>query len=122
LDYIQKTALFVQDALQEARHQWEFFSIIDDIKEQARRDYFTLRFKGLTEASADLQFDISLVELYTPFITNAVASNDTENAVETMRAIQRNYKELLSLIEPLVNAPATKAELLRATERPRRAS
>jgi hypothetical protein len=104
LDVTQKTAFFVKGAIDGARHQWEVLAIVDYIRSEAMRDYFTLRAEGLKSASSDLALNITLVDLYGSFIAAEMVQSDVALAMERLRAVEENYARLLAEIAPLSNA------------------
>ncbi len=111
LNHIQKAALFVLNALESAKHQWEILSIVDYIKSDALGDYFTLRVQGLKRAAGDLSHDITLVDLYGAMLAAGTAREDVGHALTVLDAIQRDYEQLLSAMGPLANAPPRTALL-----------
>lgn len=102
LSHIQKTALYVQNALQDASHQWEFLSIMEDIKPAARQDYFTLRHKALQKTSDETGYDVRFLKLYQAYITNAAAQKDITGALAVIEDIRKIYDQLIDAIAPLV--------------------
>jgi hypothetical protein len=102
LSHIQKTALYVQNALQGATHQWEFLSIMEDIKPAARQDYFTLRHRALQKTADETRYDVRFLKLYQAYITNAEAQKDINGAAALMDGIQKIYGRLIDAIAPLV--------------------
>ena len=107
LNYVQKTALFVQSALEGARHQWEVLSIVDYVKTEAVGDYCTLRAQGLKTAYAELAVNITLVDLYGTLLKAEVPRSDAAEALKVLQVIRQDYEQLLSAVEPLANVPQT---------------
>jgi hypothetical protein len=102
LSHIQKAALYVQNALQGAFHQWEFLSIMDDIKPAAVRDYYTLRHQAMKEALDETASDVRFLKLYQAYITSAEAQTDIGRALSAIEEIQKTYGQLIEAIAPLV--------------------
>ena len=118
LNYIQKAALFVQSALEGAKHQWEILSIVDYIKEETLRDYFTLRLQGLKTASTELAHHITLVDLYAARLKADLPRQDAAQALKILKTIQEDYAQLMTALAPLANPRGARTASLEAKATP----
>ena len=101
LNYIQKASLYIEKSLIGASHQWEFFSIMHDIRSAAIVDYFTLRHKGLGRAANEARYDVKFITVYQSQITNPVAKEDIDRALSVIAEIRTIYDELTTAIAPV---------------------
>lgn len=102
LNYLQKTALYVQHACENADHQWQLFSILDYIKPSAMADYLNLRNKALKRATHELKYDRQFLQIYGPFITHPDAQREIQRALGYIDDIQALYDRLLKSLAPVV--------------------
>jgi hypothetical protein len=85
-NYIQKIALFINEARLICYYQWALISIHDYIKRDMRSDFYTLRLKDLRQAISDLAFTIQLIDLYLLYIEKEEARQPTAEAVANIKA------------------------------------
>ena len=102
LDYVQKAAIYIQKSYHSASHQWEFLSIMEDIRSEAQIDYYTLRHKGLRYATNEAVYDERFIKIYRSQITNAEALKDIDRALEIIEANRDIFNQIMKAIAPLV--------------------
>jgi hypothetical protein len=110
LNYIQKTALFIQEAYRLGRAQWELFSVLEYIRPKAINDYFTLRAKGLENTIDDVRFTLKEIDLYKGFIENPKALKICRDAMGMIEANVRMMEKLLELTRPMTNKTGSEAQ------------
>jgi hypothetical protein len=110
LSYIQKTALFIQEAYRLGRAQWELFSVLEYIRPEAINDYFTLRAKGLENTIDDVRFTMKEIDLYKGFIENPEALKICRDAMGMIEANIRMMEKLLELTRPMTNKTGSEAQ------------
>ena len=102
LNYVQKAALYIQKSYLSAIHQWEFLSLMEDIRPAAIVDYYTLRYKGLSQAIVESASDERFITIYHAYINNAAAFEDIEAAIKLIVDNRNLFKQLTEAIAPLV--------------------
>ena len=101
LDYVQKAALYMNEAYLIGHSEWKLLSIMEYIKPEVVQDYYTLRKKGLTEAIQEIQYSIKQIELYKNFINDRAAVKIIQDAVGVIDANIYMMNKLLELVTPL---------------------
>jgi hypothetical protein len=101
LNYMQKITLFINEARLICYYQWQLFSIMDYIKAEAKKDYYTLRRKDLTKAKADLTFIRSLLDLYRTYIENKAALPPIDEAAANIEANVYLFERLVEILDDL---------------------
>jgi hypothetical protein len=99
LNYMQKLALFVNEARLTSYYQWQMFSVMEYIKPEYRKDYHTLRSKDLKRAKTDLTFLLSMLDLYAAFIENKAALQPVEEAVINIKGTVYLFEGLLQILQ-----------------------
>jgi hypothetical protein len=99
LAYIQKAALYVQDAAVRSHHRWELLSVLHYIRPEMMRDYLTLNVKGLTVAIKEIEYDEKFLTIYGSFITHEEVTDDLNRARE---GIEKNMGVLNQILERLL--------------------
>ncbi len=102
LNYVQKAALYIQKSHLSAMHQWEVLSLIEDIRPAAIVDYYTLRYKGISQATVELVGDERFITIYRAYIKNAEALEDIDAALKLIVDIRNLFDQLKEAIAPLV--------------------
>lgn len=102
LNYLQKSALYVEKAHLSAHHQWELFAIMNAIRPSSAMDYYTLRHQSLGQAANQARYDQRFLEVYRPFISSEEAQKEIGRALASIDEIQKLYTELMEAIAPLV--------------------
>jgi hypothetical protein len=105
LSYIQKALLYIDKAQRESDYQWETLSILDYIKNEARRDYFSLRQHSLERAVRESVSDLTFLATYQAFIENRISVADIDKASDLINKNIRIYKQLMEKLTPLVDPP-----------------
>ena len=98
LGYIQKTALYVQDASVRIHHAWDRLSVLHYIRADHLRDYLTLTVNALTVAIDEIAYDLQFIDIYAAFIAHAAIGDDLNRAraqVETTTALLRRIQDQL---------------------------
>lgn len=111
LNYVQKAALYIQKSQLSAMHQWEFLSLMEDIRSSAIVDYYTLRYKGLSQATVASVGDERFITIYRAYIKNAAALQDIDAALKLIMDIRNLYEQLKSAIAPLVRGKGADSQL-----------
>lgn len=104
LGYVQKAALYVQDASVRIHHQWEQLSVLHYIRPQRMRDYLTLRVKGLTSTIKEIGYDDKFVDIYAAFILHEAVSQDLNRARHQMRLTSGLLDQIRQKLLPHTNA------------------
>ena len=99
LAYIQKAALYVQDAAVRIHHRWELLSVLHYIRPEMMRDYLSLNVKGLTAAIKEIEYDEKFLTIYGSFITHKAVTDDLNRARE---GIEKNMGVLNQILERLL--------------------
>ncbi len=107
LNYVQKIALYVLKSHDSSYHQWEFLSLMHDIRPSATMDYFTLRHKGLHKAAREALDDERFIEIYQSKITHPAANTDIDRALTIIRANRKILLNIAAAIAPMVHRRAT---------------
>lgn len=105
LDYIQKTYLLINGAKTILFYQWELLSIQEYLREDAKGDYYTLRFRDLERAINDSKFSATLIDLYAAYITDKEATKSIEEALSIIRGSIYMFEEFRRILAPLSNRP-----------------
>jgi len=85
LDYTQKVALFTNEAKMICYYQWRLLSIVEYIRPDALKDYFTLRLKDLARAKSDCEQTVRLLSLYAGFVDQEGLQKSIAAAVVLIR-------------------------------------
>ncbi len=101
LNYMQKIALFVNEARLASYYQWQMFSVMEYIKPEHKTDYYTLRTKDLQKAKTDLTFLLTLLDLYAAHIENQAALKPVNEAVANIKGTVYLFEGLLQILQPL---------------------
>ena len=99
LGYVQKAALYVQDASVRIHHRWEQLAVMHFVRPEMRRDYITLGVNGLTSTINEIDYDLMFMDIYTPFIDNDGVRQDFKRARDQ---IQVNISALETLRRKLL--------------------
>jgi hypothetical protein len=110
LNYIQKACLYVQLADMTGYHQWDGLSLLDYIRPDRRRDFYTLKINGLKQALFDSAYQLNFLNTYQAFIENKTAVGDIDTAVNLIRDNMDIFQKLIAALTPLANpaAPANR--------------
>ncbi len=111
LNYLQKAALYVQKTHLSSWHQWEMLSIMEDIRDEARLDYYTLRRKGLHQAMDEEVYDERFITIYQTQISHAEAQKDIQRALKMIQRNRKIYRQLIDAIAPLVSMDGDVSQL-----------
>jgi hypothetical protein len=103
LAYIQKAALFVQDASVRIHHRWEQLSVLHYIRPEMMRDYLTLNVKGLTSAIKEIQYDQKFLTIYGTFITHEAVTDELNRAREHIEKNMGVLNQILERLLPIEN-------------------
>ncbi len=103
LAHIQKVYLIVDVARTISYYQWQLFSVVHYISPERRKDYFTLRARGIADARSEQAHMITLLEVYQAFITYAPASATIDRATGMMRGNLYLYDQMLDVLQPLAH-------------------
>ena len=98
LNYMQKIALYINEARLTSYYQWQMLSVIEYIKPAYLDDYYTLRKKDLLKAIKDLDFLLSLLDLYTTYIDNKAALQPVEEAVTNIKGTIYLFEGLVKML------------------------
>ena len=104
-NYVQKIALFINEARLICYYQWSLLAIHDYIKEALQPDYYTLRLKDLRQAKSDLTFNIQLLDLYSRYVEQEEARKPVTEAIANIRAAVYLMEGMIRVLEPLATAP-----------------
>ncbi len=102
LNYVQKAALYVQKSYLSSMHQWEFLSLMEDIRATAIVDYYTLRYKGLSQAIDASVGDERFIKIYRAYIKNEAALQDIDAALKLIVDNRNLFEQIKAAIAPLV--------------------
>ena len=98
---IQSAARFIQQANLIAFYQWELLSITAYIREDARRDYFTLRARDLIDAR-DKSHDLILsVQIYEAFIRDPQALELIAACIQRIEKHMALYQQMAQTLQEL---------------------
>ena len=111
LNYVQKAALYVQKSHLSAMHQWEFLSLMEDIRTDAMVDYYTLRYKGLSQAIDASVGDERFIKIYRAYIKNAAAIQDIDAALKLIVDNRNLFEQLTAAIAPMVRQKGVDLQL-----------
>ena len=111
LNYVQKAALYVQKSYLSALHQWEFLSLMEDIRTAAIVDYYTLRHKGLSQAINASVGDERFIKIYRAYIKSAAAIQDIDAALKLIVDNRNLFEQLAAAIAPLVRQKGVDLQL-----------
>lgn len=103
LGYVQKAALYVQDAAVRIRHRWEQLAVLNYIRPAMLRDYLTLSVNGLTSARQSIAYDGMFLDIYAAHITSADLRQDLARAGEKIQASLDVMDRIITTIRPLAN-------------------
>ena len=98
---IQSAARFIQQANLIAFYQWELLSITPYIRDNARRDYFTLRARDLIDAR-DKSHDLILsVQVYEAFIRDPQALELIAACIQRIKKHMALYQQMEQALQKL---------------------
>lgn len=98
---IQSVAQFIQQANLIAFYQWELLSITEYIRENARRDYFTLRARDLIDAR-DKSYDLILsIQIYEAFIRDTRALELIGACIQRIEKNMALYQQMAQALQEL---------------------
>ena len=100
LNYMQKIALFVNEARLTSYYQWQMFSVMEYIKPEYKSDYYSIRTKDLQKAKTDLKFLLTLLDLYANHIENQAALKPVDEAVTNIKVTVYLFEGLLQILHP----------------------
>ena len=98
LNYVQKAALYINEARLTSYYQWQMLSVIEYIKPAYLEDYFILRQKDLHKAKKDLNFLITLLDLYSTYIENQAALKPVDEAVAHIKGTIYLFEGLIQML------------------------
>jgi hypothetical protein len=98
LNYMQKIALYINEARLTSYYQWQMLSVIEYIKSAYLNDYYTLRKKDLQKAIKDLDFLLSLLDLYTTYIENKNALKPVDEAITNIKGTIYMFEGLVQML------------------------
>ena len=98
LNYMQKIALYINEARLISYYQWQMLSVIEYIKPGYLKDYYTLRKKDLQKATKNLDFLLSLLDLYTAYINNKAALQPVDAAVTNIKGTIYLFEGLVKML------------------------
>lgn len=102
LGYIQKTALYVQDASVRTGHIWERLSVLHYVRADKMRDYLVLSVNALTEAIDEIGYDDRFIDIYTAFIDHAAIQGDLRRARNQLADIATTLKKMRKKIAAMI--------------------
>jgi hypothetical protein len=98
LNYMQKIALYINEARLTGYYQWQMLSVIEYIKPAYLNDYYTLRKKDLQKAVKDMNFLLSLLGLYTTYIENKAALQPVGEAITNIKGTVYLFEGLVQML------------------------
>ena len=104
---LQRAAIHIDQARTEALHQWELLAVVDYIRDSARGDFFTLRYRGLHRARERSRELLQLVDLYSGFVDDDSADQALDHGLSLIRANIYLFESLIKIIEPSINEGTT---------------
>ena len=104
LGYVQKAALYVQDAALRIHNRWEQLAVMHYIRPEIRRDYITLSVNGLTSTADAIDYDLMFMDIYTAFIDNDGVRQAFEQASDRIQDCLTAMQTLRRKLMPLGNA------------------
>ena len=111
LGYVQKAALYVQDAAVRIHNRWEQLAVMNYIRPEMRRDYITLSVNGLTSTADEIDYDLMFMDIYTSFIDNDGVRQAFERASDRIQACMTAMQTLRRKLMPLGNADDPSVQL-----------
>ena len=107
LAHLQRAAIHIDQSRTEALHQWELLAVVDYIRDSARGDFFTLRYRGLHRAQERSRELLQLVDLYSGFVGDNTADQALDHGRALIRANIYLFESLINIIEPFINEGTT---------------
>lgn len=104
---LQRVALHVAQARTIAHHQWELLATVDYIREAARRDFFTLRYRGLHRAVDRSRDLLAFIDLYSGSIEDAAAREALAHGRGLIEGNIYLFETLIDILKPHVNEGTT---------------
>jgi hypothetical protein len=104
LGYIQKAALYLQDAAVRTHHRWEQLSVLHYIRPEMMRDYLTISVSGLTSTMDEIDYNDMFIDIYATFIAHDAVKNDLKRAREQMEKTRTLLDQIRQRLIPLANA------------------
>ena len=104
---LQRVELHVAQARIIARHQWELLATVDYIREAARSDFFTLRYRGLHRAVKKSRDLLALIDLYGGSIEDATARQALSHGRGLIEGNIYLFETLIDILKPHVNEGTT---------------
>ena len=111
LGYIQKAALYIQDASVRIHHQWERLAVLNYIREEMLRDYLTLSVDGLRTAVDAVVYDDRFLTVYRTFITHPALVTELDRAQASIQSHLTLMNRIADNLSPLANARGTAVRL-----------
>lgn len=111
LGYVQKAALYVQDAALHIHHRWEQLAVLHYIRPARLRDYLTLSVNGLTSSRQSIAYDLMFLDIYTATIDNTAIRQDLDRAADHIQAGLEMMDRIVAAIRPLANSAAPPTRL-----------
>ena len=111
LGYVQKAALYVQDAAVRIHNRWEQLAVMHFVRPEMRRDYITLNVNGLTSTINAIGYDLMFLDIYTPFIENDGVRQDFKRARDQIQVSTSALETLRRKLLPFSNEIAAPLRL-----------
>lgn len=105
LSDIQSAARFIAQANLIAFYQWELLSITEYIRDGARRDFFTLRVRGVADARQKSKDLIMAIKVYDAFIRDPAALDLIQQGIGHIERNVSIFDRLEEEMSPLSNPP-----------------
>ena len=99
LNYMQKIALYINEARLTSYYQWQMLSVVEYIKADYLKDYFILRTRDLQRAIKELKFLLSLLDLYTTYVENKAALEPVDEAVSNINGTVYLFEGLVQVLK-----------------------
>ncbi len=118
LAYIQRAALYIQDASVRANHAWQQLSVLGYIRPDRMRDYLTVTVNALTEAINAIGYDDQFIDIYGAFIRHDAVQADlsrARNQMETIAVLLKGIRNRLAPMTNQKNSNATPSSLVHNT-------
>jgi len=103
LAYIQKAALYIQDASVRIHHRWEQLSVLHYIRREMMRDYLTLNIKELKTVIKEMKYDEKFLIIYKTFITHEPVTDELDRTLTQIKKNMDLLNQILEKILPLTN-------------------
>jgi hypothetical protein len=107
LNHIQKSYLFLNEAKLICHYQWKLLSITPYISESSRIDYHTLLRSDLQKAISEVKFRITLLELYSAYMTHKSARNLLKEGIGLLQGCTYMFDKLQNRLKPVSHKPKT---------------